>query len=100
MPVKNNSEADEILTKLFGSCARARIIELLVSHAGRSFYQREIMYETGLTLHPTQRELENLSDLGIIKKRETRDRVYYEINTHSPFFDSLREICESAKRKR
>jgi hypothetical protein len=38
----------------------------------------EIMYETGLSLHPTQRELENLIGLRIIKKRETRDRVYYE----------------------
>ena len=35
------------------------------------------MLETGLSLQPAQRELANLFDLGIIKKRETRDRVYY-----------------------
>ena len=97
--MKNNSDAEEVLVRLFGSVVRARIIELLVSYAGRSFYQREIMYETGLSLHPTQRELENLIDLGIVKKRESRDRVYYEINIHSPFFKPLSEICESAKRK-
>jgi transcription initiation factor IIE alpha subunit len=97
--MKNNPKVNEILVKLFGSVSRATIIELLVSQAGRAFYQREIMFETGLSLHPTQRELENLTDLRIIKKRESRDRVYYEINTHSPFFKPLCEICESAQKK-
>jgi predicted transcriptional regulator len=87
--MKNSPETDEILAKLFGSVCRARIIELLVSQAGRAFYQREIMYETGLSLHPTQRELENLVALEIIKRRETGDRVYYEIDTRSPFFKPL-----------
>jgi predicted transcriptional regulator len=96
--MRNNPDSDEILPKLFGSVSRVRIIELLLSQAGRSFYQREIMYETGLSLHPTQSELENLIDLRIVKKRETKDRVYYEINSHSPFFKPLCEICESAQK--
>ena len=81
--MKNNPDSDEVLTKLFGSVSRARILELLLPHSGRTFYQREIMFETALSLQPTQRELANLLDLGIVKKRETRDRVYYEINTLS-----------------
>jgi predicted transcriptional regulator len=89
----------EVLTKLFGSASRARILELLLSNSGRTFYQREIMFETGLSLQPTQRELANLLDLGIVKKRETRDRVYYEIDTLSPFFKPLCEICEFTKKK-
>jgi len=97
--MKKDPDSDEILAKLFGSVSRARIIELLLSQAGRAFYQREIMYETGLSLHPTQRELENLIDLGIVKKRETKDRVYYETDTHSPFFRPLCEICESARKR-
>jgi len=47
------------------------------------------MYEAGLTLQPTQRELKNLLDLGIIKRRETAEKVYYEIDTVSPFFKPL-----------
>ena len=92
------SDSDEILARLFGSVSRARILEFLVSQAGRAFYQREIMYETGLTLQPTQRELKNLFDLGIIKRRETADKVYYEIDSLSPFFKPLCEICGSAQR--
>jgi len=92
-------DPEEILTRLFGSVSRARILEFLLSHAGRTFYQREIMFETGLTLHPAQRELKNLYDLGIIKKRETLDKVYYEINPLSPFFKPLCEICESIQKQ-
>jgi len=56
------------------------------------------MFETGLTLHPTQRELKNLYDLRVIKRRETFDRVYYEIDPVAPFFKPLCEICESAEK--
>jgi hypothetical protein len=92
-------DPDEILSRLFGSVSRARILQFLVSHAGSAYYQREIMFETGLSLQPTQRELKNLLDLGIIKRRETVDKVYYEIDPVSPFFKPLCEICESAQRK-
>ena len=87
------------MSRLFGSVSRARILELLLSDPGRTFYQREIMFETGLSLQPAQRELANLLDLGIVKKKETRDRVYYEINALSPFFEPLCEICELAKKR-
>lgn len=63
--------------KLFGSISRARILSFLFAHVGQSFYQREIMYETGLSLRPVQRELSNLVKLGIIKKQEANNRVYY-----------------------
>jgi hypothetical protein len=52
------------------------------------------MYETGLSLQAVQRELENLLRLGILKRRETKARVYYQIDTTSPWFRPLKEICE------
>jgi len=58
------------------------------------------MFETGLSLHPTQRELKNLYDLGIIKMRETHDRVYYEIDSHSSFFEPLSAIFGTAQNRK
>ena len=55
--MKNKGKAEEVLTKLFGSTLRATILTLLFENIGRSFYQREIMYETGLALQTVQREL-------------------------------------------
>jgi predicted transcriptional regulator len=91
--MENQSDPEGVLIKLFGSISRARILALLISRAGQQLYQREIMYEIGSPLQPVQRELQNLLDLGIVKKVSTLNRVYYEINTGSPLFKPLREIC-------
>jgi predicted transcriptional regulator len=93
--MKTKSEPDKVLSKIFGSISRARILELLCTNLGRSFYQREIMFEIGLSLQPVQRELINLSELGIIEKKETKNRAYYQINPKSPFFKPLRGMIGS-----
>jgi DNA-binding MarR family transcriptional regulator len=90
--MKKTPDPEEALVRLFGSISRARILMLLYAVPGQSFYQREIMYETGLTLRAVQRELTNLAALGIVKRQKTLNRVYYEINGDSRFFKSLRDI--------
>ena len=50
------------------------------------------MYETGLSLQAVQRELSNLVELEIVRKKETNARVYYEVNTSSPLFVPFKEI--------
>jgi predicted transcriptional regulator len=86
-------DPEENLVKLFGSVSRARILNFLYAFEGQSFYQREIMYKTGLALRAVQRELENLASVGIVKIQRTRNRVYYEINRNSPLFKPFKEIC-------
>jgi len=91
--MKNDAETS--LIKLFGSTSRARILLFLFNNPHQAFYQREIMFETGLSLQTIQRELENLRSLDIIKKRETKNRVYYQIDQTSNFFKPLQQICLS-----
>jgi predicted transcriptional regulator len=91
--MKNRADNQEVSTKLFGSISRAKILGLLIDRQGQPLYQREIMYQIGFPLQPVQRELKNLVDLGIVKRVETRNRVYYEINTNSPFYKPIKEIC-------
>lgn len=91
--MKNRPDPAGFLIKLFGSISRGRILALLIDRQGQQLYQREIMYEIGFPLQPVQRELQNLVDLGIVKKAQTRNRVYYEINTNSPLYRPLKEIC-------
>ena len=97
--MKKGIDSDEVLTRLFGSISRARILGFLYAHTGQSFYQREIMHETGLSLRPVQRELDNLVDLGILKKQETYNRVFYEVDTDSIFFKPLMQIYGLAQQK-
>jgi predicted transcriptional regulator len=83
---------DERLVRLFGSTSRPRILGLLLADTGKALYQREIMYETGLSLQAVQRELHNLVTLGILKREEIDARVYYQIDPTSPLFKPLKEI--------
>ena len=92
--MKNKDKAEEVLIKLFGSTSRAGILRLLFENIGRSFYQREIVYETGLSLQAVQRELLNLVELGMIKRRESHAKVYYEVNPSSPLFAPFRDILK------
>lgn len=94
---KGKGDPEEFLTKLFGSVSRVRILCFLYALPGQSFYQREIMYQTGLSLRPVQRELNNLLRVGIIKQQTTRNRVYYGINADSSFFKPLRALCGSLR---
>jgi predicted transcriptional regulator len=75
--MENRPDPEEVLVKLFGSISRARILALLFDRQCQQLYQREIMFETGLSLQTVQRELTNLVDLGIVKKHEMNARFYY-----------------------
>ena len=92
---KNRDNKEEVMVRLFGSKSRPRILGLFLSNPQRTFYQREIMDETGLSLQSVQRELGNLFRLGILERQETKARVYYRIDSVSPWFRPLREIFES-----
>lgn len=96
MDLENRDQAEEMLVRLFGSKSRPRILGFLLNHPQQAFYQREIVYETGLSLQAVQRELENLSNLGILKRQETNARVYYQIVASSPLYKPLKEIYEFA----
>ncbi len=93
--MKNRDDVDKMLARLFGSTSRARILSLLLNNPGTFYYQREVMYETALSLQAVQRELKNLVELGIVERRDEPNRVYYGINASSPMIDPLKEMLES-----
>ncbi len=88
------------LIKLFGSTSRVRILSLLLNNPGSSFYQREVMFETGQSLQATQRELGNLVQLGIIHRSDEGSKVYYRLNIGCPFVKSLGDILGSASKRK
>jgi len=61
--INKGMDDDERLVRFFGSTSRPRILGLLLADTGKAFYQREVMYETGLSLQTVQRELHNLVTL-------------------------------------
>ena len=84
-------------TNLFGSNSRCEILRLFFNHPGQIFYQREIMFEAGLRLQGAQRELANLTALKILERKESGNRVYYELNQESDLYSALQQIFSKRK---
>ena len=78
-------------TTLFGK-ARRGILSLLYGHADEEYYLRQIARTTGIGIGPVQRELRQLTDSGIIRRRVQGRQVYYQANPDSPIFKELKSL--------
>jgi hypothetical protein len=56
-----------MLSKLFGSKSRVKILKLFVLHPGERFYISKLSRKLGLQINPIKRELDNLEQFGLIK---------------------------------
>jgi uncharacterized protein len=86
------SDFDKLSTTLFGHTRRA-VLALLYGHPDEAFYVREIIRMTQAGPGAVQRELQSLTDAGIIR-RETRGRqVYYQADSRCPVFRELKSLA-------
>lgn len=76
---------------LFGS-ARRGVLSLLFGHPEESYFLRQIARETGLGLGAVQREVQRLSDAGILLRTVHGHQVYFQANAQSPIFSELKGL--------
>ena len=76
---------------LFGR-TRGAILALLYGHADQSFYTRQIAREVDASVGAVQRELENLSKVGLIVRSAVGGQVFYQANRNAPIFPEMRGI--------
>jgi predicted nucleotidyltransferase len=81
-----------MLSKLFGSDARVRILSLFTLNAGREFYLREIAQRTGLAVRSVQRTVQDLTDIDILHRERRGNSVYFWLNAANPIVPELKAI--------
>lgn len=81
-----------MLSHLFGSEARVKVLSLLLTHPDQDFYGREIGRLADLLPRAVHRELERLTGFGIIQREVRGNRVYVKANRDHPIFPELRAI--------
>lgn len=86
-----------ILSKLFGSNCRAKILEKFfiehsVSGDTTGIFIRELCRDIDEQINSVRRELMNLESLGILKSREENKKKFYNINRNCTIYDELSEI--------
>src|SRR5437588_89998 len=74
---------------LFGR-TRGAVLALLYGRADQSFYTRQIAREVDASVGAVQRELENLSKVGLIVRKSLGSQVFYQANRDAPIFRDLR----------
>ncbi|MBM3156560.1 MAG: ArsR family transcriptional regulator [Chloroflexi bacterium] len=76
---------------LFGKTRQA-VLSLLYGQADTSFYTKQILDAVKIGRGTVQRELQNLTDAGIITREVQGRQVYYRANEKCPIFDELKSI--------
>jgi DNA-binding transcriptional ArsR family regulator len=76
---------------LFGKTRQA-VLALLYGRTDSSFYTKQILDTIKGGRGTVQRELENLTDAGIIIREVQGRQVYYRANPRCPIFDDLKSI--------
>ena len=76
---------------LFGR-TRGAILALLYGHADQCFYTRQIAREVDTSVGAVQRELENLSKVGLIVRSSVGSQVFYQANREAPIFREMQAL--------
>jgi len=77
-----------LASALFGKTRRA-VLALLFARPDESFYLRQIAGATGVGLGAVQRELQGLTEAGILRRTRRGRHVYYQANPDCPILDEL-----------
>ena len=81
-----------MLTKLFGSEARVKVLSLFMLNAGKEYYLREIAQRTGLAVRSVQRTVKDLADIGILIREARGNLVYFRLNAAHPIASDLKAL--------
>src|ERR1700757_3677519 len=76
---------------LFGR-TRGAILALLYGRADQAFYTREIAREVDASVGAVQRELENLSKVGLILRKLVGSQDFYQANRDTPIYPEMRAL--------
>ncbi len=87
----DTDSSDMISKALFGKTQRALLAHLF-THPDEKFYLRQLARAISSGLGALQREVQRLSDAGIIERTTQGKEVFYQANIHSPIFKDLKNL--------
>lgn len=82
-----NTLSDGLFSK-----TRQAVLALLYGRTDSSFYTKQILDAVKIGRGTVQRELQNLTDAGIIVREVQGHQVYYRANERCPIFNELKNI--------
>src|ERR1700751_6380695 len=80
------------LADFFSGQPRGAILALLYGHPDQSFYTRQIAREVDISVGAVQRELENLSKVGLVVRNSVGSQIFYRANRDAPIFREMKGL--------
>jgi hypothetical protein len=98
-----------MLSKLFGSNSRVKILKAFLFHPDERYYIRQLSRDLGLQVNSVRRELENLEEFGLLisesasgadkpdalveeKNSDRQEKKYYRVNQNFPLFEDVKGL--------
>lgn len=82
---------DDILNILFTSKARVGVLKVLYA-SKKEMKEAEIIFKVGLPRSTVVHEIQKLYNVGLLSKRQTATRTFYELNKDFIFANELRSL--------
>ena len=94
-----------MLSKLFGSNTRVKLLKLFLLNPGQKHYIREIARNLKLQVNSVRRELVNLEKLGLLSSfsgegeqdGKSHDKKYYKVNQTFVLFEELKGLITKSQ---
>jgi predicted nucleotidyltransferase len=81
-----------MLSQLFGSQLRAKLLGWLLSHPGESFFIRQLHHLIRQDPTNISRELRRLERMGIVTSENRANAKYYTVNQGCPIYPELKGL--------
>jgi predicted transcriptional regulator/predicted nucleotidyltransferase len=78
-----------MLKDLFVSEVRIRILKTMLKNPEKAFHVRGLVRAVNTEINAVRRELDRLTSVGLLRKRQSGNRIYYNVNTSSILFPEL-----------
>jgi hypothetical protein len=93
-----------MLSKLFGSNSRVKILKAFLFHPDERYYIRQLSRDLDLQVNSVRRELENLEEFGLLISESSngsekdgdseggQERKYYRVDKSFPLFEDIKGL--------
>jgi hypothetical protein len=96
-----------MLSKLFGSHSRVKILKAFLFHPDERYYIRQLSRDLALQVNSVRRELDNLEEFGLLisetgatenvaageeKKSDKQEKKYFRVNKNFPLFEDIKSL--------
>lgn len=78
-----------MLKELLVSEVRIKILKLLVLNPDKSYHVRGIVRHVEAEINAVRRELDNLSGINLLRRRQSSNRIYYSVDVNHMYYSDL-----------